>query len=211
MSPEKSVPSFENDVQSIDLIPGLPDDLALRVLAHVPLIHRLRLQCVSKGWSKEMCSEPMQRMRETLGLSQESLFTCNCPLKDVLKRNNLKDLKSRENHRQSWISRCSRYIFRPSACSLAQDIQGLEESLSLIEECERKLIREMSCYTLRTRALNDPYLALLHIKIKQHFRLYGTMYEQLEDLTEKLLVGRGCTGIVGEQMIASVGVSRDFL
>ncbi|KAL3515560.1 hypothetical protein ACH5RR_022462 [Cinchona calisaya] len=56
------------------LIPSLPDELSLQILAHLPRIYYLNAKLVSRSWKAAILSTELYRLRKELGTTEEYLY-----------------------------------------------------------------------------------------------------------------------------------------
>ncbi|KAI4375618.1 hypothetical protein MLD38_013468 [Melastoma candidum] len=56
------------------LIPGLPNELFIQILARIPRIHYLRLKLVSRAWRGAVSTPEVYRLRRELGTSEEWIY-----------------------------------------------------------------------------------------------------------------------------------------
>ncbi|GAB4853471.1 hypothetical protein Ancab_017661 [Ancistrocladus abbreviatus] len=56
------------------LIPCLPDDISLQILARIPRIHYLKLKLVSRGWKEAVTSHELYNLRRELKKTEDCLF-----------------------------------------------------------------------------------------------------------------------------------------
>ncbi|KDP32711.1 hypothetical protein JCGZ_12003 [Jatropha curcas] len=60
--------------ESPRLIPSLPDELTIQILARIPRIYYLNLRLVSQKWNETIMSHELFRLRKELGLTEEWLY-----------------------------------------------------------------------------------------------------------------------------------------
>lgn len=56
------------------LIPALPDEISLQILARAPKIHYLNLKMVSRSWKSAITSRELLQLRRELGTAEEWLY-----------------------------------------------------------------------------------------------------------------------------------------
>ncbi|KAI9103616.1 hypothetical protein K1719_023239 [Acacia pycnantha] len=64
--------SFSED--NSRLIPALPDEISLQILARVPRISYLNLKFVSRAWKEALVSSELFSLRKELGTAEEWLY-----------------------------------------------------------------------------------------------------------------------------------------
>ncbi|XP_022768288.1 F-box/kelch-repeat protein At1g22040-like [Durio zibethinus] len=69
---QKKSPYFDED--SSRLIPCLPDELSMQILARLPRIHYLNLRLVSQKWKATVMSPLLFKLRKELGMTEEWLY-----------------------------------------------------------------------------------------------------------------------------------------
>lgn len=62
------------DEDSSRLIPSLPDELSMQILARLPRIHYFNLRLVSKKWKATVMSPQLFTLRKELGMTEEWLY-----------------------------------------------------------------------------------------------------------------------------------------
>ncbi|PKI63339.1 F-box/kelch-repeat protein At1g22040 [Punica granatum] len=63
--------SFEENTR---LIPNLPDEISLQILARIPRIHYLNIKAVSRSWKNAVTGSELYSLRKELGTSEEWLY-----------------------------------------------------------------------------------------------------------------------------------------
>ncbi|XVF39467.1 hypothetical protein PTKIN_Ptkin01aG0037200 [Pterospermum kingtungense] len=62
------------DEDSTRLIPRLPDELSMQILARLPRIHYFKLRLVSRKWKATVMSPLLFKLRKELGMTEEWLY-----------------------------------------------------------------------------------------------------------------------------------------
>ncbi|XP_050208594.1 F-box/kelch-repeat protein At1g22040 [Mercurialis annua] len=60
--------------ESLRLIPSLPDELSIQILARIPRIYYFNLRLVSQKWKETVMSNELFKLRKELGLTEEWLY-----------------------------------------------------------------------------------------------------------------------------------------
>ncbi|GLT32944.1 hypothetical protein SLA2020_075710 [Shorea laevis] len=60
--------------ESPGLIPSLPDELSIQILARIPRVYYFNLRVVSKKWKATIMSSELFKLRKELGLTEEWLY-----------------------------------------------------------------------------------------------------------------------------------------
>ncbi|XVF64710.1 hypothetical protein PTKIN_Ptkin09bG0189200 [Pterospermum kingtungense] len=63
-----------SDEDSSRLIPSLPDEVSLQILARLPRIHYFSLRLVSRKWKATVMSPQLFKLRKELGMTEEWLY-----------------------------------------------------------------------------------------------------------------------------------------
>ncbi|KAJ4701282.1 F-box/kelch-repeat protein [Melia azedarach] len=79
---QKLSPSFDEDSQR--LIPSLPDELSIQILARLPRIHYFNLRLVSRKWKATVTSHELFKVRQELGMREEWLYILTKIEDDIL-------------------------------------------------------------------------------------------------------------------------------
>ncbi|KAK4803352.1 hypothetical protein SAY86_001555 [Trapa natans] len=61
-------------VEETRLIPYLPDEVSLQILARIPRIHYLNIKRVSRSWKNAITGSELYSLRKELGTSEEWLY-----------------------------------------------------------------------------------------------------------------------------------------
>ncbi|KAI4367199.1 hypothetical protein MLD38_022962 [Melastoma candidum] len=69
---QKLSPTFYEE--EVGLIPSLPDEISIQILARVPRIHYLKLKSVSRAWRNAISGSEIYSLRKELGTSEEWLY-----------------------------------------------------------------------------------------------------------------------------------------
>ncbi|KAJ7569455.1 hypothetical protein O6H91_01G078900 [Diphasiastrum complanatum] len=70
----KSRPKSERNRTPSQLLPGLPDDLAIACLVRVPRCHHRKLRTVCKKWYRLLTGNYFYSLRKTLGIAEEWIY-----------------------------------------------------------------------------------------------------------------------------------------